>query len=75
MTRESDVYFLFMLRGKSFFLNLVNEKFAIIHIRIVNPAGDYEQTFNYKWPYALVSPHRAVLDLLKKLGQTDRIDI
>lgn len=46
MTRESDVYVIFILKG-IFFSKLVNNngKFAIIHIRIVNPAGDYEQTF------------------------------
>ena len=44
---------LFYAEKKNIFSNLVyNEaNSVIIHVRIVNPAGDNERTFIYKWPY------------------------
>ena len=47
--------FIFIL--KDFCSKLVNNKAQslIIHMRIVNPVGEYEQTFKCKWPYALVA--------------------
>lgn len=58
--------FLFILKEVFFFFKVENNKakITIIHIKTVMSAGNYEQTFNCKWPYALVVPHTAVLNPL-----------
>lgn len=63
--RENEKYFSLSLQRFFFFKVKKNKaKITIIHIKTVTSAGDYEQTFNYKRPYALVAPHKAVLNPL-----------
>ena len=50
---ERKETFFFILKKNNFFSNLVYSETnsAIIHVRIVNPAGNNERTFNFKWSY------------------------
>ena len=55
--RKEGISFSFY-REKLFFSMLVNNevKSAIIHIRMINPADDYERTFKCKWAKQTFDP-------------------
>ena len=50
-------------------------KLTIIHIRIVNPLGDYKQTLECKWPYCGVFAKKTIKHLFRPLHFTQAFSI